>query len=227
MYWVESVILTKLVVFLTKDGVEPVPSDTINNTLSNAVLELEIIVLEIEAVDINWTESVLLIPFSVFLIKVGNEFNPFSIIVVTISNPLSTLLISTKDGVIDDVFCKPVVTNTPLLELSTIIGIEPVPFEIIVITFANDADTNCLSVDWTLWLDVNCCSTVFLIAFSVFVTKVGADELPLAIILATLSYPSSTAFPPIATNLAKSFAKLIPATVSINCSPIALLTYLK
>jgi len=66
---------------------------------------------------------------------------------VTISNPLATLLISSKDGVTDAVICEPFVTNIPLLELSTIVGIEPVPFDIIVITFANDADTNCLSDD--------------------------------------------------------------------------------
>ena len=227
IYWFIFDNLTKLAVFLINDGVEPVPSFTINITLSNALLEPVTIFSDIDDVDVNWIVSVLLILFFVFLISVGKEPVPFSIILVTISNPLSTLLISIGNDAIDDVICEPLVTNTPLLELFVIVGIEPVPFEIILITLAKDEDTNNLSDAITLWLDVNCVSDVFLIPFSVFDTIVGAIALPLAIILATLSYPSSIAFPPIAVNFAKSFAKLIPATVSTNCISVALLANLK
>ncbi len=89
-----------------------------------------------------------------FVINVGIEPVPFAIIFVTTSNEELTLLISVLFGVIDDVVCEPVLKSIPLNEDETIVGIDPVPFAIILIILENEEDTNNLSDSITTLDDV-------------------------------------------------------------------------
>ena len=73
---------------------------------------------------------------------------------ITVSNPEVTLFLSDINGVVDDVICEPEPIITPLNDEETIVGIEPVPLPIILITLANEDDTIVLSELITLLDDV-------------------------------------------------------------------------
>ena len=220
-YCIVSVNLTNPFTLLTKLGVEPVPNSTISNTISKLSFEPLIKLVAIEAVVINCAISVCLVADIALVIIVGNEPVPFSTTFNTISKPLPILFISVIWGVIDDVVWVSPLILTPLFVLVTIVGIEPVPFITMFITFPNDADTIVLSDIVAELEDVYCVSEVTLIPFWVLSTNVGIAELPLPITLLTISKLLSIAISPIAANLANSLAYFKLSIVSVAWESVA------
>ena len=219
--WVMLVALTNPIVFLTKYGIEPVPFSTISNTTSKLLLDAVINADGIIDAVVYDVKFVLLILLSAFVTIVGIEPVPFSIIFNTTSNPLPTFIMSEADAVIDDVIWVSPVILTPLCVTGIIVGIEPVPFDIILITFAKDADTIVLSDWFAELLKIVWTSLVALIPANVVSTIVGIEVLPFFTMLITLVNDFSIGAPSIAITLLKSLANLIASTVSCTWTVVA------
>ena len=219
--WVILVALTNPIVFLTKYGIEPVPFSTISNTTSKLLLDAVINADGIIDAVVYDVKFVLLILLSAFVTIVGIEPVPFSIIFNTTSNPLPTFIISEADAVIDDVIWVSPVILTPLCVTGIIVGIEPVPFDIILITFAKDADTIVISDWFAELLKIVWTSLVALIPANVVSTIVGIEVLPFFTMLITLVNDFSIGAPSIAITLLKSLANLIASTVSCTWTVVA------
>ena len=219
--WVILVALTNPIVFLTKYGIEPVPFSTISNTTSKLLLDAVINADGIIDAVVYDVKFVLLILPSAFVIIVGIEPVPFSIISNTILNPLPTFVISEADADTDEVIWVSPVTLTPLWVTGIIVGIEPVPFDIMLITFAKDADTIVLSDWFAELLKIVWTSLVALIPANVVSTIVGIEVLPFFTMLITLVNDFSIGAPSIAITLLKSLANLIASTVSCTWTVVA------
>ena len=219
--WVILVALTNPIVFLTKYGIEPVPFSTISNTTSKLLLDAVINVDGIIDAVVYDVKFVLLTLLSAFVTIVGIEPVPFSIIFNTTSNPLPTFIMSEADAVIDDVIWVSPVILTPLCVTGIIVGIEPVPFDIILITFAKDADTIVLSDWFAELLKIVWTSLVALIPANVVSTIVGIEVLPFFTMFITLVNDFSIGAPSIAITLLKSLANLIASTVSCTWTVVA------
>ena len=179
-----------------------------SNTISNELLDEVIKVFAIEAVVWYWTELVLLIKPLALVTNVGREPVPFSMMSNTILNPLPTLVCCVSAGVIDDVIWTPPNMFTPLWVFVTIVGIEPVPLLMILITLPNDDDTIKVSVfvaDAELNVWVVPVTTIPLWVFSTNWIEL-TPTLPLRITLSTLSNVSSNALLSTAISLVNSLA---------------------
>jgi hypothetical protein len=95
-----------------------------------------------------------------------------------------------------------------------------------LITLPNDDDIINLSESFVELFILYCIEFVFFIPASVLDTNDGYAELPLSIILETVSNPSSIALPPIAISFDKSLPKLIASIVSSLWSDVAKFGYL-